>query len=189
MPSSLHSLEVQSSWDTHFLQRCAIVSQVSFRAAQSTAATHSTQVPPLHTGLLDQRHSRVRVGDPNLAAWWDVFDDPILTGLLQRAHSRNLTVKAAAFQILAAKEQQAIALGELLPQTQGFSLSFTRAPAHLQVTCSSGDVTVHLPDDGTAYHVITKDAHGSVTVGVPQDAASPDVISVTNGTGDISITK
>jgi DUF4097 and DUF4098 domain-containing protein YvlB len=67
------------------------------------------------------------------------------------------------------------------------SLSFNRAPTRLQVTCSSGDVTLHLPDDGTPYRLITNDTHGSVTVGVPQDAASPDVISVTDGTGDISI--
>jgi NodT family efflux transporter outer membrane factor (OMF) lipoprotein len=84
---------------------------------------------PLPAGWVDQNDSRVHVGDPNLAAWWDVFDDPILTGLLQRAHWRNLTVRAAGFQILEAQAQRALALGELFPQSQGYSFQYTRSIA------------------------------------------------------------
>jgi NodT family efflux transporter outer membrane factor (OMF) lipoprotein len=92
---------------------------------------YSRPATPVPSRWIDEGNARVHVGDPNLAAWWDVFDDPILTGLLQRAHSRNLTVRAAGFQILAAKEQRAIAIGELLPQTQGFSLQYTHSKASI----------------------------------------------------------
>jgi NodT family efflux transporter outer membrane factor (OMF) lipoprotein len=79
---------------------------------------------PLTQKWIDEKDTRVRHGDPNIAAWWDVFDDPILTGLLQRSYNRNLTLKAAAFQVLQAREQRAIALGELMPQSQSFALSY-----------------------------------------------------------------
>ncbi len=79
---------------------------------------------PLTKRWVDEKDPRVRQGNPNTAAWWDVFDDPILTGLLQRSYSRNLTLRAAAFQVLQAREQRAIALGEILPQSQSFALSY-----------------------------------------------------------------
>lgn len=71
--------------------------------------------------------------------------------------------------------------------TGDISLSFTRVPSHVQVTCGSGDVTLHLPPGSTPYRVITQDQHGSVTLQVPTGTSSPHVISVTDGTGDISI--
>jgi len=78
---------------------------------------------------IDKKDPPVREGDPNLASWWDEFDDPILTDLIHRAFANNLTVRAAAFQILAAREQRAIALGELFPQTQAASLQYLRIQA------------------------------------------------------------
>jgi NodT family efflux transporter outer membrane factor (OMF) lipoprotein len=80
---------------------------------------------------IDKNDKRVHLGDPNLVSWWDVFDDPILTDLIQRSYLGNLTVRAVGFQILAAREQRAIALGELLPQSQTASLQFLRAQSSL----------------------------------------------------------
>src|SRR5439155_18251372 len=63
---------------------------------------------PLTLRWIDQENSRVRVGEPNLATWWEVFDDAILNSLVQRSYSRNLTLRAAGFQILEARAQRAI---------------------------------------------------------------------------------
>jgi NodT family efflux transporter outer membrane factor (OMF) lipoprotein len=79
---------------------------------------------PLTKKWVDEKDVRVHQGDPNLAAWWDVFDDPVLTALLQRSYSHNLSLKAAAFQVLQAREQRAIAFGEIMPQSQAFALSY-----------------------------------------------------------------
>jgi NodT family efflux transporter outer membrane factor (OMF) lipoprotein len=79
---------------------------------------------PLTKAWIDEKDPRVRKGDPNIAAWWEVFDDPILTGLLERSYSRNLTLRAAAFQVLQARAQTAIALGQLLPQSQSYALQY-----------------------------------------------------------------
>jgi DUF4097 and DUF4098 domain-containing protein YvlB len=71
--------------------------------------------------------------------------------------------------------------------TGDIALSFTRVPTRIQVTCVSGDVTLRLPPGDAAYQVITRDSSGSVNVGVPTDTSSPNVISVSDGSGDISI--
>ena len=84
---------------------------------------------PLTKKWIDEQDPHVHQGDPNTAAWWDVFDDPILTGLLERSYARNLTLRAAAFQVLQAREQRAIALGEILPQSQAYALNYVRAMA------------------------------------------------------------
>jgi NodT family efflux transporter outer membrane factor (OMF) lipoprotein len=84
---------------------------------------------PLPHQWIDQNDPHVRLGDPNLATWWDVFDDPILNGLLQRAYQRNLTLRASGFQVQAANEQRKIACAELLPQSQSFNASYTRLEA------------------------------------------------------------
>jgi DUF4097 and DUF4098 domain-containing protein YvlB len=73
-------------------------------------------------------------------------------------------------------------------RTGDISLSFTRVPARVNVICTSGDITVRLPPGRTAYQVTTQAQHGSASVNVPTDASSPNMISVTDGSGDISIT-
>jgi hypothetical protein len=72
-------------------------------------------------------------------------------------------------------------------RTGDITLSFTRVPTRVQVICTSGDITLRLPHGDTAYRVFTQDQHGSVSVNVPTDSSSPNMISVTDGSGDISI--
>ena len=75
---------------------------------------------------IDSDDRKVRQGDPNLSAWWDVFDDPILTKLLHDSYANNLTVRAAGSQILQAQIARYIAKSELLPQAQNTTLGYTR---------------------------------------------------------------
>jgi len=87
---------------------------------------YQTPPAPVTQRWIDDHDPRVQIGNPNLATWWDVFNDPILCGLIQRSYDRNLTVRAAAMQILQAKAQRCIALGELMPQAQTFNMQYTR---------------------------------------------------------------
>jgi NodT family efflux transporter outer membrane factor (OMF) lipoprotein len=91
-------------------------------------------VPPVPRWI-DEADPHVRRGDPNLAAWWDVFDDPALTTLIQQAYTGNLTLRAAGMQILAARAQRTIALSELLPQSQSFNFQYT----HGEVSANGGN--------------------------------------------------
>jgi NodT family efflux transporter outer membrane factor (OMF) lipoprotein len=83
----------------------------------------SAPVPPK---WIDDDQPRVRVGEPNLATWWEVFDDPLLNKLIHDASSQNLTVGQAGIQILQAKIQRNLALSEFLPQGQTLAAQYTR---------------------------------------------------------------
>jgi len=98
---------------------------------------------PLPEKWVDQSHPRVGVGEPNLAAWWDVFDDPVLTKLIHDAYAQNLTVRQAGIQILQAKIQRDVALSELLPQGQSLAAGYN----HGEVSRNNGVA----PGGGTTF--------------------------------------
>src|SRR5579871_5123828 len=95
--------------------------------------------PPveLPTRWLDDADRRVAVGEPNLACWWDVFGDPALTQLIQRAYSSNWALRAYALQVMSAEQQRRIAASELLPQAQSASMTYT----HSQLSATGGSAT------------------------------------------------
>jgi NodT family efflux transporter outer membrane factor (OMF) lipoprotein len=84
---------------------------------------------PLPAGWIDEHNPNVRHGDPHLCAWWDIFDDPILTRLLYASYANNLTVRAAGQQILQAQIARFIAKSQLLPQAQTGILGYQRVMA------------------------------------------------------------
>lgn len=92
---------------------------------------------PLSAKWIDDGDPRVRAGAPNLATWWDVFDDPVLTDLIRQAYSSNLTLRAAGYQILEAQQQRRIACSELLPQSQAAAFSYS----HNEISTNGGAAT------------------------------------------------
>ena len=58
------------------------------------------------------------------AAWWRVFDDPVLDRLIALAYGQNLTLQTAGLRIYEARAQLGIAVGEQYPQTQGIGLGY-----------------------------------------------------------------
>ncbi len=85
-----------------------------------------TPASPVAAEWIDAKDPHLRPGDPNIASWWCVFDDPVLNELVRRAYAQNLTVRAAGFRILQARYERIIALGEILPQRQTLDASYTR---------------------------------------------------------------
>jgi len=53
--------------------------------------------------------------------WWKCFNDPILNGLIETAHSNNLSLQVAGVRVLQARAQLNQAIGNLFPQQQGLS--------------------------------------------------------------------
>jgi NodT family efflux transporter outer membrane factor (OMF) lipoprotein len=72
-------------------------------------------VPPgwMETG--DKRVGREAVDYRN---WWQVFNDPVLNRLIERAYRENLSLRIAGVRVLEARAQLGIAVGEFFPQTQ-----------------------------------------------------------------------
>jgi len=69
------------------------------------------------------------------------------------------------------------------------TLTFTKVPDRVQVSDSSGNVTVVLPPGPTAYDVIASSSSGNTAVTVPRSSSSKHVISVTSGSGDVTVTR
>jgi NodT family efflux transporter outer membrane factor (OMF) lipoprotein len=80
--------------------------------------TYERPATPVPLAWIDQNHSRVSIGKPNLAEWWDVFGDPVLSKLIRQAYAQNLTLREAGLIIEQARMQRNIARTELLPQAQ-----------------------------------------------------------------------
>ena len=62
--------------------------------------------------------------------WWNVFNDPVLTRLIESAYQQNLTLLTAGVRVLEARAQLGIAIGEFYPQQQlvTASVSYNRIP-------------------------------------------------------------
>ena len=61
--------------------------------------------------------------------WWSVYNDPVLSRLIQTAYDQNLTLMSAGTRVLAARAQLGVAGGEFFPQKQqlGAGLSYNQA--------------------------------------------------------------
>lgn len=67
-------------------------------------------------------------------------------------------------------------------------LSFLEPPTTVEGTSSNGDVTVEVPDDGTAYVVDTGSANGATATAVRTDPESTRRIKVASDNGDVLVT-
>jgi NodT family efflux transporter outer membrane factor (OMF) lipoprotein len=73
---------------------------------------------PVAGEWIDQADASVSPATPVDLAWWTVFNDPTLNGLITDAYRQNLDLKSAGARILQARAQRGIAVGNLFPQTQ-----------------------------------------------------------------------
>src|SRR5688572_13433062 len=73
---------------------------------------------PVADEWIDSKSAGVNTAEPDLAAWWTLFDDPKLNALVEQAYTQNLDVRTAGTRILAARATRNIAAGNLFPQLQ-----------------------------------------------------------------------
>ena len=69
------------------------------------------------------------------------------------------------------------------------TLTFTRVPDRVLVSDQSGDIRLVLPRGSTLYRVSSRTSSGHTTVSVPRSPSAVHVITVTDESGDISITQ
>src|SRR3954471_2772418 len=81
---------------------------------------------PVACSWIDANDKRVRSTSDDLAAWWTVFDDPLLNDIIGRAYNQNLTLREAGYRVMAARAQLGIANGQFFPQTQNSTGSYRR---------------------------------------------------------------
>lgn len=78
---------------------------------------------------IETHDTRVNTEPAEYRAWWEVFNDPVLDRLIDRAYCENLSLKIAGVRVLEARAQLGIAVGSLYPQRQqaAGSTTFTRS--------------------------------------------------------------
>jgi NodT family efflux transporter outer membrane factor (OMF) lipoprotein len=76
---------------------------------------------------IDAADVRVRSDSDNLSQWWKVFNDPTLEDLICHAYRQNLSLREAGFRVLQARAEYGFTVGELFPQSQTVSGSYTRS--------------------------------------------------------------
>jgi NodT family efflux transporter outer membrane factor (OMF) lipoprotein len=101
--------------------------------------------PAVAPHWIDADDPRVRPGNPNIASWWEVFDDPELNRMIHVAATENLTARQAGLQIMQAQIQRNIARSELLPQAQSLLAQGT----HGEFSNNNGFTPVPGPSSGT----------------------------------------
>jgi NodT family efflux transporter outer membrane factor (OMF) lipoprotein len=81
---------------------------------------------PVAPSWIDANDLRVRSQCDDLSRWWMVFRDPTLDSLICYAYRQNLSLRVAAYRVLEARAQMSIDTGNLFPQTQTATGSYTR---------------------------------------------------------------
>ena len=73
------------------------------QACTKVGPDFETIAAPTQDNWID-RPAEPFAGEPeDLATWWQVFDEPILTELIQTAYKQNLTLQAAGLRVLEAR--------------------------------------------------------------------------------------
>ena len=75
---------------------------------------------------IDSKSKDVNVATVDLSGWWKTFNDPPFDALIETAYRQNLTLRSAGTRILAARAERNISVGNLFPQTQQATASYTR---------------------------------------------------------------
>lgn len=67
-------------------------------------------------------------GEPvNPFHWWDVFQDPVLNGLVEQTLAQNLTLREAGKRIEEAAARRGVVAGNLYPQSQAMVGSYSKS--------------------------------------------------------------
>ena len=97
--------------------------------------------PPAPEGWLQEQAPGISREAEAAKAWWTGLGDPILNDLIDMAYRQNLSLQIAGLRILEARAQLGILTGNLYPQVQQASGSYTRSEISENASPISG-----LPD-------------------------------------------
>jgi NodT family efflux transporter outer membrane factor (OMF) lipoprotein len=81
---------------------------------------------PIAAAWIESENPNVRNAPLASCDWWSVFGDPALTKLIQSAYEQNPTLRVVSARVLEARAGQAIAVGNMFPQSQQALASYSR---------------------------------------------------------------
>lgn len=80
----------------------------------------------------------IRPQPADYSAWWSVFADPVLDGLVEMAYRQNPTLRASGVRVLEAQARRGVAIGGLFPQRQDAFGGYTRVGLSTERANQSG---------------------------------------------------
>jgi len=90
-----------------------------------------TPAAPVAAKYLEWRNGSIGTNKEDYRDWWTVFHDPVLNRLIEIAYNQNLTLLSAGAQVLQARAQLGIQVGEFYPQQQqGEGFTNYNRPSH-----------------------------------------------------------
>lgn len=81
---------------------------------------------PVADEWIDSQDPRVSSVPGDYRAWWTVFNDPTLNGLVQTAYQQNITLREAGFRVAEVQAQRGVVVGNIFPQLQQVEADYTR---------------------------------------------------------------
>ena len=91
---------------------------------------------------LEAGDPRVETATSEYRDWWNVFDDPVLTRLIEMAYEQNLSLQIAGLKVMQARANLGIAIGSQYPQQQTVSGGYAYSKAS-----RNAPPLANLPDD------------------------------------------
>ncbi len=73
---------------------------------------------PVADNWLEADNEDVDTSSTNYQDWWEVFEDPVLSKLIDTAYQQNLSLQVAGLRVMEARAQLGIASGLKYPQSQ-----------------------------------------------------------------------
>jgi NodT family efflux transporter outer membrane factor (OMF) lipoprotein len=128
-----------------YLIRCgllalAVISLVS--ACKTVGPDFEKPEAPVADNWLDAEDERVDASTAANQDWWQVFQDPALSQLIETAYEQNLSLQAAGLRVMEARAQLGIATGRKYPQSQSVGGGYAYSRSSINAPPLSS-----LPDD------------------------------------------
>ena len=88
---------------------------------------------PVADVWLDEYDERVSSELPTYGGWWNTFNDPQMSAIIEDMYRQNLTLKEAGLRVLQTRYQRQIAVGSFFPQAQSAFGEYT----HTQISVNT----------------------------------------------------
>jgi NodT family efflux transporter outer membrane factor (OMF) lipoprotein len=73
---------------------------------------------PVQTEWMESRDPEIKTESSDYRQWWAVFNDPVLSNLVETAYRENLPLQISGLQVLQARAELGAVVGNLYPQQQ-----------------------------------------------------------------------
>jgi len=97
---------------------------------------------PVADTWLEAENENVDISKTSYQDWWDVFEDPVLSKLIDSAYQQNLSLQVAGLRVMEARAQLGIATGLKYPQSQSVGGGYAYSRSSI-----NAPPLANLPDD------------------------------------------